>query len=459
MIANMNKKIISVAVFGVLVFSSVANAQTNDLPNPGLTPESPFYFLDKFSESVREFFTFSQEGKARLQVAFAAERVAELQTILAKDQPNIRAIKTVFARIEIHSARATDILKRLPAKAELVTEITSGFDFLDDVLDEIIDAGEEKLTLTASAEAQAFRQKLADAAFVNNLGEALRRIAAEIDEEVGKPLQGFTVIEDEFNVDVDGDTYSATYRAEANEVFDLALLKERILAQADNWESGDVHLEGDSLDITFEKEYAPITIDGIEFYPDASVTISATINSPERGMTSINYDVDITLETRSERLADLLGEKMDDIENAFEAIDEEAEKHLEAEEAARRAISEAEKEKQELIDETIEEGVELPANAFAEFDNLLAQAKSAFQASNFVEANDLAKRAEKSLDKVDKIIDELEKKKELREEAEGTIKEAEEKEAERLEKEREKAEEEAGKAEGKLREAGEEESD
>jgi hypothetical protein len=422
----MNKKIIVVAIFGILVFSGAAHAQTNNLPNAGLTPESPFYFLDRWGETLQGFFTFSQEGKARLQVAFIAERAAELQKVLAKDQPNIRAVEMVFARIEIHSARATDILERLPANAVLATAITSELDFLDDISGDVVDAGKEKLVRLASTEAQALRQKLTDAAFENALEEALRRIAAEIDEEVGRPLEGFTVIQDEFNVDVDDDTYSATYRAEANEVFDLNLLKERILAQAGGWESGDVELEDDSLDITFEKEYAPVTIDGIEFYPDASVTISATINSPRRGMTAINYDVDITLETRSEHLADFLDEEMDDIEDALEEIDEEAEKHLEAEEAANRAIREAEEEKAELIDEAAEEGVELPANAFAEFDGLLAQAKSALAADNFVEAKNLAKRAEKSLDKVDKIIDELEKKKELKEEAEEAIQEAEE---------------------------------
>lgn len=29
------------------------------LPSAGLTPESNFYFLDKFGEALREFFTFN----------------------------------------------------------------------------------------------------------------------------------------------------------------------------------------------------------------------------------------------------------------------------------------------------------------------------------------------------------------------------------------------------------------
>ncbi|MEK9183862.1 MAG: DUF5667 domain-containing protein, partial [Patescibacteria group bacterium] len=66
--------VISLLLVPFLVFAQ--NGTT--LPNAGLTPESPFYFLDKLGEALREFFTFNPEGKARLQIAFAAERVAEI---------------------------------------------------------------------------------------------------------------------------------------------------------------------------------------------------------------------------------------------------------------------------------------------------------------------------------------------------------------------------------------------
>lgn len=419
MYINIKKTVGTALAVALFVLVSPVSAQENSLPKPGITPESPFYFLDTWSETLQELFTFSAEGKVRLQVTFAAERTAELQTILDKDEPSIRAIETVFARIEIHGERAANILNEFSVEdggiALLADAIASEFDFLDDMIGEILDAHSETLTLSASSEAQALRQKLADTAFESALEEVLQRIADEIDEEVGKPLQGFSVVEDEFDVDIDGDTYSATYRAEADGVVDLALLRERILAQARDWESGDVELEDDSLDITFEKEYASVTVDGIELHPSASVTISSTIHSPEQGMTSINYDVDITLETRSEYLADLLGEAVDDMEDAFEEINEEAEKHLEAEEAARRAIANEEEEKDDLIEEAAEEEITLPWDAFAEFDRLLAQAKSALQADNFVEAKNLVKRAEKSLDTVDGMIDELAEEKEKKE--------------------------------------------
>ena len=52
------------------------------LPNAGLTPESSFYFLDRWGEALQRFFTFNPESKARLEITFAAERIAEIKVIL-----------------------------------------------------------------------------------------------------------------------------------------------------------------------------------------------------------------------------------------------------------------------------------------------------------------------------------------------------------------------------------------
>lgn len=72
-------------------------------------------------------------------------------------------------------------------------------------------------------------------------------------------------------------------------------LRDRILARAGGWESGDVVLDDDSLDITFEKAYPAVSVNGARRIPKASVTLSATVY-PDDGLTAINYDVDITLE-------------------------------------------------------------------------------------------------------------------------------------------------------------------
>lgn len=43
----------------------------SDLPNPGLTPDSPLYVLDTLGERLGLFLTFSAEGKAKKALGYA----------------------------------------------------------------------------------------------------------------------------------------------------------------------------------------------------------------------------------------------------------------------------------------------------------------------------------------------------------------------------------------------------
>jgi len=54
-----------------------ALAQEAELPDPGITPDSPFYFLEIISEGIGTFFTFGDLKKAERYATLAAERVAE----------------------------------------------------------------------------------------------------------------------------------------------------------------------------------------------------------------------------------------------------------------------------------------------------------------------------------------------------------------------------------------------
>ena len=71
-----------VALFVFASSTAFAQSPQVTLPSAGLTPESSFYFLDKFGEALRSFFTFNPEGKALLEITFASERVAEIKVIL-----------------------------------------------------------------------------------------------------------------------------------------------------------------------------------------------------------------------------------------------------------------------------------------------------------------------------------------------------------------------------------------
>jgi len=87
--------------------------------------------------------------------------------------------------------------------------------------------------------------------------------------------------------------------------------------------------------------------------------------------------------------------------------EEEREREREQEKAL-EAIEEVEEELAEILDRVELEGITLPDDAFAGFNALLAEAKSAFAAVNYEEAERLAKEAEEALSEIAEMIDSLE---------------------------------------------------
>jgi len=90
----------------------VATASTGavTLPPAGLTPASPFYFLDTFGEWVQEIFAFSDESKAQLQITFAAERLSEMRLLSEGDEDIDELIEKTGDRLDAHLAKALDIV-------------------------------------------------------------------------------------------------------------------------------------------------------------------------------------------------------------------------------------------------------------------------------------------------------------------------------------------------------------
>ena len=314
------------------------------LPNAGLTPESAFYFVDKIGEALREFFTFNPEGKAHLQIDFAAERIAEIKIILETKGVNAKGLEVAEARLREHLGDAAEIVIKQKNKGKDVSELAKS-------ISEDFDANKEALK-------QAFKDQE-------------RALEAKEDELKAKIREARRA----------GDTAQVE-----------ALVKEL----------GEIKAQKELLELKEEEQ-----------------------------------------------------------EEALEQEEEKIEREMDKKEDAEKAIKEAEEERQGVLDEAAEDGMSVPAEAFEKFDKLLAQAKELFAKENYIGAKQLAKQAEKSLEKVDDAIEDLEEAKEeeeeLKEEQEDRAKEGVEREAERLEKERGKAEEAVRGAEEKLRDAGNDE--
>jgi hypothetical protein len=80
------KKLVSILLilsFCILVLPSktLAQEETVTTVKAGLTTESPFYFLDRWIETIELFFT-PEEKKAEKMLEFAEERLAEMEEVV-----------------------------------------------------------------------------------------------------------------------------------------------------------------------------------------------------------------------------------------------------------------------------------------------------------------------------------------------------------------------------------------
>lgn len=173
-----------VALF-VLGGSTVFAQNQTALPNAGLTPESNFYFLDKFGEALREFFTFNPEGKAHLQITFAAERIAEIKVILETKGIEAKGLEVAQSRLQAHLANAATIVVDQKAEGKDVGQLAKE-------LDDEFNAPKIALEQTFKAEKRALEaqekelkgkileaRRASDAAKVESLVQQLGQIKAQ----------------------------------------------------------------------------------------------------------------------------------------------------------------------------------------------------------------------------------------------------------------------------------------
>ena len=78
--------LINCLVITSLLISGTAYAQDDELPEPGITPDSPIYFIDNFGKQVGMFFAFGSEAKVKKALEYAGERLAEAQVMATKNK-------------------------------------------------------------------------------------------------------------------------------------------------------------------------------------------------------------------------------------------------------------------------------------------------------------------------------------------------------------------------------------
>jgi len=109
----MVKKLLLVPLLAIFLFVGAVQAQTNDLPEPGMLSDNPFYFLKNWTEGIGTFFTFGEIAKAERFLNLSEKRLAEANALIEKGKSEIaeRAINRYeeqlgYALVKAEEAKA-----------------------------------------------------------------------------------------------------------------------------------------------------------------------------------------------------------------------------------------------------------------------------------------------------------------------------------------------------------------
>jgi len=124
-------------IFGLFFFfcGGVVLAQNEALSGAGLTPDSPFYFLEIIAEKIGNFFTFGDKAKAERMVDLMDERMAEAQKMLKEKK--IEPAKKAFERYQKHLQEFEKRLEKMAKEGES----------LDDVVEKVAFTTEKHITV------------------------------------------------------------------------------------------------------------------------------------------------------------------------------------------------------------------------------------------------------------------------------------------------------------------------
>jgi len=174
-----------VALFAFASGTAFAQSPQVALPLAGLTPESSFYFLDRLGENLRQFFTFNPEAKAKLQIEFAGERIAEIKVMVEKKGVNAKGLAIAESLLQANVAYAAEIVSEEKISGKDVTALAKTLNDEFDARDKLL----EQTFKDAKAQLKAQRKEIK----TNLLAEARR---------VGDTAQ-IAVLEAQLN-DIDG---------------------------------------------------------------------------------------------------------------------------------------------------------------------------------------------------------------------------------------------------------------
>jgi|GEM_PF-382315 len=192
-------KITSLLITLIFLFSVGIGvlAQETELPDPGLTPDSPFYFLETIVEEIGTFFTFGDLKKAERYAVLAAERLAEARALVDKDKPELaeKTLARYQTQLEKSMERAEKAQTRGKSTEEVMTRAgqatSKHLDVLAEVYEKVPDQTKPAIERAMEVSMRGHEKAVEALKAQNALGDVPEEVSlpAQIPSEVRERVQ------------------------------------------------------------------------------------------------------------------------------------------------------------------------------------------------------------------------------------------------------------------------------
>jgi hypothetical protein len=133
------KKIIIVCLLS-FILSIVGVSAQEGLPDPGITPDSFLYGLDRALEALQKALTLAPEAKAKLALRLASERIAEAEKMERKGKPELASKAAEDYGEELNDAmKHGRKISELAKKKEFETLVANATSVHIDVLERVLE--------------------------------------------------------------------------------------------------------------------------------------------------------------------------------------------------------------------------------------------------------------------------------------------------------------------------------
>ncbi len=160
----MKKTLIFLFILSFFISTYSVLAQDSNLPSPGILPDSPFYFLKVWKETIQNFFTFGIENKAKQFLHLADVRLVEYQKLVEKGKIEIaqktldkyeKQLNSAIEKIDELKYQNKDV-KNVSQKLEDV--VSKHLDVLSQNLQKVPDSGKQGIENAIEKTSQVLEQ-------------------------------------------------------------------------------------------------------------------------------------------------------------------------------------------------------------------------------------------------------------------------------------------------------------